>query len=89
MKTKDEFFRLLSAILKAKAAIRPPHKLPFQTVFSHHNKSVRNQTLSSLSKIVNNSDLITIPVSDLQSQSSLVLTRFAEAGLVLKKECRK
>ena len=39
--------------------------------------------------LVNNSDLITIPVSDLQSQSSLVLTRFAEAGLVLKKECRK
>lgn len=39
--------------------------------------------------LVNNSDLITIPVSDLQSQSSSVLTRFAEAGLVLKKECRK
>lgn len=28
-------------------------------------------------------------MSDLQSQSSSVLTRFAEAGLVLKKECRK
>lgn len=39
--------------------------------------------------LINNSDLITIPVSDLQSQSSSVLTRFAEAGLVLKKECRK
>lgn len=39
--------------------------------------------------LVNESESIIIPVSDLQSQSSSVLTRFAEAGLVLKKECRK
>lgn len=36
--------------------------------------------------LVNESESIIIPVSDLQSQSSSVLTRFAEAGLVLKKE---